>query len=40
MAHGVVIGYLTDLVNELMRSAYALVNYMPEMQNICIRLFG
>ena len=40
MAHGVVIGYLTDLVNELMRSAYTLVHYMPEMQNIGIRLFG
>lgn len=40
MAHGIVIGYLTDLVNELMRPAYALVDYMPEMQNIGIRLFG
>jgi hypothetical protein len=40
MAHGVVIGYLTDLVDELMRSAYTLINYMPEMQNIGIRLFG
>src|SRR5262249_9303555 len=40
MAHGVVIGHLTDLVNELRRSAYTLVNYMPEMQNIGIRLFG
>ena len=40
MAHGIVIGYLTDLVNELMRSAYTLVYYMPEMQDIGIRLFG
>ena len=40
MAHRVVIGHLTDLVNELMRSAYTLVNYVPEMQNIGIRLFG
>ena len=40
MAHGVVIGYLTDLVNELIRSADTLVHYMPEMQNIGIRLFG
>ena len=40
MAHGVVVGNLTDLVNELMRSAYTLVHYMPEMQDIGIRLFG
>ena len=40
MAHGVVIGHLTDLVNELMRSAYTFVNDMPELQNIGIRLFG
>ncbi len=40
MAHGVVVGYLTDLVNKFMRSAYTLVHYMPEMQNIGIRLFG
>ena len=40
MAHGIVIGYLTDLVNELIRSAYTLVHHMPEMQHIGIRLFG